>query len=50
MHMRTHPCAQATMKMEPNREIKSSETEMETDEETFERDASAVPEDHLVKK
>ena len=38
------------MKMEPDREIESSETEMETDEETFERDASAVPKDHLVKK
>ena len=38
------------MKMEPDREIESSETEMETDEETFERDASAVPEDRLVKK
>ena len=31
-------------------EIVSSETEMETDEETFERDVSAVPEDRLVKK
>ena len=50
MCMRTHPCAQATVKMEPDREIESSETEMETDEETFERDASAVPKDHLVKK
>ena len=38
------------MKMEPDREIESSKTEMETDEETFERDASAVPEDCLVKK
>ena len=50
MRMRTHPCAQMTVKMEPDREIESSKTEMETDEETFERDASAVPEDHLVKK
>ena len=50
MHMGTHPCAQATVKMESDREIESSETEMETDKETFERDASAVPEDHLVKK
>ena len=50
MRMRTHPCAQATVKMEPDREIESSETEMETDEETFERDASAVPKDRLVKK
>ena len=50
MRMRTHPCTQATVKMEPNREIESSETEMETDKETFERDASAVPEDCLVKK
>ena len=48
MCMRTHPCAQATVKMESDREIESSETEMETDEETFERDASAVPEDRLV--
>ena len=48
MHM--HPCAQATVKMEPDREIESSETEMETNEETFERDASAVPKDRLVKK
>ena len=48
--MRMHPCAQATVKMEPDREIESSETEMETDEETFERDASTVPEDRLVKK
>ena len=38
------------MKMKPDREIESSETEMEIDEETFERDASAVPEDRLVKK
>ena len=44
MHMLMHPCAQATVKMEPDREIESSETEMETNEETFERDASAVPE------
>ena len=36
--------------MEPNREIESSETEMETNKETFERDASPVPEDRLVKK
>ena len=43
-------CAQATVKMEPDRKIESSETEMETDRETFKRDASAVPEDHLVKK
>ena len=50
MRMRTHPCAQAAVKMEPDREIERSETEMETDKETFERDASAVPEDHLVKK
>ena len=50
MRMCTHPCAQVTVKMEPDREIESSETEMETDEETFERDASAVPEDHIVKK
>ena len=35
--------------MESDREIESSETEMETDKEIFERDASAVPEDHLVK-
>ena len=48
MHM--HPCAQATVKMESDREIESSKTEMETDEETFERDASAVSKDHLVKK
>ena len=38
------------MKMEPDREIESSETEMETNKETFERDTSAVPEDRLVKK
>ena len=50
MRTRTHPCAQATVKMEPDREIESSETEMETNEETFKRDASAVPEDRLVKK
>ena len=50
MRMRTHPCAQATVKMEPHREIESSETEMETDKETFEKDASAVPEDRLVKR
>ena len=50
MRMRTHPCAQATVKIESDREIESSKTEMETDEETFERDASAVPEDRLVKK
>ena len=50
MRVRTHPCAQATVKMEPDREIESSETEMENDEETFERDAAAVPEDRLVKK
>ena len=50
MRVRMHPCAQATVKMEPDREIESSETEMETDEETFERDAAAVPEDRLVKK
>ena len=50
MHMRTHPCALATVKVELDREIESSETEMETNEETFERDASAVPEDYLVKK
>ena len=48
--MRMHPCAQATVKMESDREIESSKTEMETDEETFERDASAVSEDRLVKK
>ena len=48
--MHTHPCAQATVKMEPDREIKSSEREMETNKETFERDASAVPEDRLVTK
>ena len=50
MRMCTHPCAQATVKMEPDREIESSETEMETNKETFERDASAVPKDHLMKK
>ena len=50
MRMCTHPCAQATVKMEPDREIESSETEMDTDKETFERNASAVPEDRLVKK
>ena len=50
MHMRTNPCAQATVKMEPDRENESSETEMETDKETFERNASAVPEDRHVKK
>ena len=50
MRMRTHPCAQATVKMEPDREIESSETEMETDKKTLERDASAVPKDRLVKK
>ena len=50
MCMRTHPCAQVTVKMEPDREIESSETEMEADKETFERDASAVPKDRLVKK
>ena len=38
------------MKMESDREIESSKTEMETDEETFERDAPAVSEDCLVKK
>ena len=37
-------------KMEPDREIESSETEMKTDKKTFERNASAVPEDRLVKK
>ena len=50
MRMCAHPCAQATVKMEPDREIESSEIEMETDEETFERDASAVPEDRVVKE
>ena len=35
MRMRTHPCAQATVKMESDREIESSETEMKTDKETF---------------
>ena len=50
MRMRTHPCAQVTVKMGSDREIESSETEMETDKEAFERDASADPEDHLVKK
>ena len=50
MRMHMHLCAQATVKMEPDREIESSETEMETNEETFERDASAAPEDRLVKK
>ena len=50
MCMRTHPCAQATVKMEPDREIENSKTDMETDEETFERDTSAVPKDCLVKK
>ena len=50
MRMRTHPCAQVTVKMESDREIDSSETEMETNEETFERDASTVPEDRLVKR
>ena len=50
MRMRTHPCALATVKMEPDWEIESSVTEMETDDETFVRDASAVPEDRLVKK
>ena len=48
--MRMHPCAQVTVKMERHCEIESSETEMETDEETFEKDASAVPNDRLVKK
>ena len=50
MRTHTHPCAQAAVKMEPDREIESSETEMETDKEAFERDASAVPEYRLVKK
>ena len=50
MHMCTHPCAQATVKIEPDRKIESSKTEMETNEETFKRDASAVPKDRLVKK
>ena len=49
MRMRMHPYAQASVKMEPRREIESSETEMETDKETFERDAFAVPEDRFVK-
>ena len=50
MRMHTHPCAQATVKMEPDREIESSKIELEADKETFERDASAVPEDRPVKK
>ena len=42
MHMHTHPCAQATVKIELDREIESSKTEMETDEETFETQPHCV--------